>query len=195
MKHPAFKPGCYYHVFNRGNNKEKIFLREGNYRYFLKLLKKHLSPIADFYSYCLLSNHFHILLKIKDEYKLPKQIILGDKKLHQPFSNLFNAYAKAFNKENNRIGSVFQEHLKRVELDSNDYLIQLIVYINTNPNHHSVGDYKNYKFSSYKSILSKKETALKRADVLHLFDGIENFKFVHALKSNNIELLKAYLLE
>lgn len=195
MKHQPFKPGCYYHVFNRGNNKEKIFLRDGNYDYFLKLLKKHIAPVAEVYSYCLLSNHFHVVLKIKDEENLPKQISLGNKKLHQPFSNLFNAYAKAFNKENNRTGSVFQEHLKRVQIDGNDYLKKLIMYINTNPSHHFIEDYTSYKFSSYQSILSNKETALKRAEVLRLFDGIENFKYVHALKNTQIGLLKELSLE
>jgi len=48
------EPNCYCHIYNRGNNRETIFREERNYTYFLKLWKKHVSPIADTYAYSLL---------------------------------------------------------------------------------------------------------------------------------------------
>ena len=57
--------GKYYHIFNRGNNRENIFIEERNYRYFLKLCAKHITHVADTYAYCLLRNHFHFLVRIK----------------------------------------------------------------------------------------------------------------------------------
>jgi REP element-mobilizing transposase RayT len=67
MKSETFELGCYYHIYNRGNNNENIFIEEKNYSYFLQLLRKYILPVADVYCYCLLKNHFHIVLKIKDD--------------------------------------------------------------------------------------------------------------------------------
>ena len=61
-----FAQGHYYHIYNRGNNREDIFIQERNYRYFLRLYAKHIEPMADTYAYCLLRNHFHFLVRIKD---------------------------------------------------------------------------------------------------------------------------------
>ena len=62
----AMTPGQYFHIYNRGNNGEDIFLEARNYAYFLKLYQKYICPIADTYAYCLLKNHFHFLIRIKD---------------------------------------------------------------------------------------------------------------------------------
>ncbi len=89
--------GHYYHIYNRGNNKQNIFFEDQNYIYFIKLLEKHISPIAKVYAYCLLSNHFHLVLKFNDNLINPSQGL----------SNLMNAYTKAINKRFNRTGSIF----------------------------------------------------------------------------------------
>jgi REP element-mobilizing transposase RayT len=60
-------PGRYYHVLNRGNNRENLFIEERNYAYFLQLYGKYISPIADTFAYCLLRNHFHLLIRVKDD--------------------------------------------------------------------------------------------------------------------------------
>jgi len=195
MKYQPFKPSHIYHLYNRGNNKENIFKTRGNYAYFLFLVKKYLIPICDIYSYCLLPNHFHFIIKIKDINELPENIRTGVCKIYQPSSNLFNAYTKAINKEHKRTGSLFQEHLKRIKIDNEEYLRNLIVYVNTNPTHHTILNYENYKYSSYKSLLSKKPTLLKRITVLNLFEDRENFEFVHKTKKINIENLKEFILE
>ncbi|MBN1976347.1 MAG: hypothetical protein JW918_03000, partial [Anaerolineae bacterium] len=58
--------GQYYHIYNRGNNGENIFIEERNYSYFLGLYAKYIEPIADTFAYVLLRNHFHLLVRIKD---------------------------------------------------------------------------------------------------------------------------------
>jgi REP element-mobilizing transposase RayT len=58
--------GEYYHVYNRGINRERIFFEERNYGYFLQLYAQHVVPIAETYAYCLLPNHFHFLVRIRD---------------------------------------------------------------------------------------------------------------------------------
>ena len=57
--------GQYYHIYNRGNNRETLFVEDRNYRHFLRLYAKHITPVADTYAYCLLGNHFHFLVCIK----------------------------------------------------------------------------------------------------------------------------------
>lgn len=57
----------YYHIYNRGNNRENIFIQERNYDHFMRLYEKHISPIADTFAYCLLRNHFHVSLRTKSK--------------------------------------------------------------------------------------------------------------------------------
>ncbi|OUL64247.1 transposase [Flavobacterium sp. AJR] len=177
MKKDIFEAGQYYHIYNRGNNKEDIFIEEKNYNYFLEKVKKYILPIADIYAYCLLKNHFHIVLRIKDESNLSEK---SKEKIHLPFSNLFNAYSKSINKAYNRTGSLFQEHLQRNRIEDEVYLKQLIIYVHLNPLKHKFTEYfDSYLHSSYRSYLSEKLTSIDRESILELFDGLDNFKICH----------------
>ena len=162
-----------YHIYNRGINSGNIFLSDENKIYFLKLFSKYLIEKVEVYAFCLMDNHFHILIKITDE----------EKNVTQAFSNLFNAYAKAFNKQNNRTGSLFEKHFKRIKIQNEDYLRSLIQYIHLNPKHHLGIDYKSFKFSSFQSIISSKETKLARNKVVSYFDDIDNFIYCHDFKN------------
>ena len=178
--------GCYYHIYNRGINRENIFIEEDNYLYFLKLLAKHVLSLADVYSYCLLRNHFHLLVRIKSEDEIQANLsnLQSQSSLPKPsqrFSNLFNAYAKAFNKRNQRTGSLFQRPFGRVEITTNSQLIHLVTYIHQNPEKHGlVRDYRNWKHSSYQVLVRiTGDTQLKRAEVLSWFGGIKGFVVAH----------------
>ncbi len=194
MAQENFNPDNIYHVFNRGNNKENMFFEQKNYYYFLNLIEKYLLQISDIYCFCLLKNHFHILLKIKNENEIPEKY---KSKIYLPFSHLFNAYTKSINKAYNRTGSLFQEHLhKNIVLDE-EYLLQLVAYIHLNPVKHKFTDnYKNYQFSSYKDYKNNTKTFVKKQIVLDLFKDFDNFEFWHDLNKikyeeiiNEIELL------
>jgi REP element-mobilizing transposase RayT len=177
MEKDIFESGHYYHVYNRGNNKENIFIEEKNYNYFLEKMKKYLLPIADVYAYCLLKNHFHIVIRIKDKEELPEKL---KEKIHVPFSNFFNSYAKSINTAYSRTGSLFQEHLQRNRIENEAYLKQLIVYVHLNPVKHKFTEsFETYLHSSYRSYLSNKETNIDRDFILELFGGLENFKVYH----------------
>jgi len=170
--------GRYYHIFNRGNNREDIFLEERNYRHFLQLYAKHIMPIADTYAYCLLRNHFHLLVRIKDLTGFPEPVRSGNPSQH--FSNLFNAYAKAFNRAYHRTGALFQRPFGRIEITSDAYFMQVVVYIHRNPQKHGfVADFRTWPHSSYQTMLSAKPTRLQRDDVLAWFQGVEHFEDVH----------------
>ena len=168
----------YYHIYNRGNNRENIFLEERNYRHFLNLYAKHISPVADTYAYCLLRNHFHLLVRIKDLESIPEP--MRARKPSQPFSNLFNAYAKAFNRAHRRTGALFQRPFGRIEITSDAYFMQVVIYIHRNPQKHGfVDDFRAWPHSSYHTLLSTQPTRLQRDQVLAWFQGVEHFVDMH----------------
>ncbi|MBU2926858.1 oxygen-dependent coproporphyrinogen oxidase [Winogradskyella psychrotolerans] len=167
----------YYHIYNRGINSETIFQDENNMAYFLKLVSKYLSPKVNILAYCLLNNHFHFTIEVTSE----------TKEVNQAFSNLFNAYTKAYNKQNFRTGALFERPFKRKQIKDENYLKQLILYIHKNPeNHKIVEDFQTYKFSSYKSFFSEKETLISRKKlyIIQLFDTLENFRSTHSNKTS-----------
>jgi len=191
---PLLEYGKFFHIYNRGNNNENIFYEKRNYNYFLLLYEKYIYPIADTFAFCLLKNHFHLFVRIKSEGEIIKSVNLqGLKnlegfKIQNPtnqFSNLFNAYAKAINKTYNRTGALFEKRFKRKLITSVSYFLPLIYYIHFNPQKHGfTNDYRDYTYSSYKIILSKKDTRLDRQSVLKWFGSREKFKEYHAKEFN-----------
>ena len=137
-----------YHIYNRANGNELLFKTEDNYRYFLQKYDSYISLIAETYCYFLMPNHFHFLVRIKGENDLTenfKDKIRKDNHKDQTgfknlsglvsrqFSNLFNAYSKAFNKQQNRKGSLFIRPFKRKQVTDEQYLKKLVLYIHYNP--------------------------------------------------------------
>jgi REP element-mobilizing transposase RayT len=136
-------------------------------------------------------NHFHFLVKIKDadiisnlsvEYPLlnPQGFKNLEGFISQQFSNFFNAYTKAYNKMYDRKGALFLHNFKRKEVNDESYFAKLVHYIHTNPVHHGfTTQVEAWKFSSYQSYLSEKETKLKRHDALAWFGGVNAFIQAH----------------
>ena len=158
------------------------------------LYDKHIDPVADTYAYCLLGNHFHFMVRIKEaeEVEVRKPLtglntLSGVKKddiltqlASKSFSNLFNAYAQALNKQQGRRGTLFERPFRRKLVDSEQYLRQLVVYIHSNPVRHGFTDnYRDYPWSSYSTLVSTKPTKLQRNQVLDWFDGLGNFVDTH----------------
>jgi REP element-mobilizing transposase RayT len=180
-------PGHFYHIYNRGNNRENLFRENGNYEYFLRLYEKHIDPVAKTYAWVLMGNHFHLLVRMKEVGELLNLSGFGNltglevsNKLSKQFSNLFNAYTKAYNKKFNRTGALFQRTFRRLEITGEEHLRSIIIYIHKNPLRHGfTDDYKTYPWSSYGSIISIKPTRLKRDEVLGWFDEKANFIEMH----------------
>jgi len=169
------EPGKFYHIYNRGNNKENLFKESRNYSYFHDLWMKHTARVADTYAYCLLPNHFHYCVFIKEVSDVPNPIAY----INKQFSNCFNAYSKAINKAYGRTGSLFQERFKRKELPEEEDVRRLICYVHTNPLKHGIArDFRNYPYSSFSSLpVRSDEIALK---VMELFGGKDKYEKVHA---------------
>ena len=169
--------GTFYHIYNRGNNHENIFPQERNYAYFLELWWKHTSPITETWAYCLLKNHFHaaVYIKNREDQSGPK---LKDPSKY--FSNFFNAYARGVNIATKRTGALFERPFKRIPVDSTKYLMQLIVYIHQNPQKHRFAeDFCEWNYSSYHLLVSKAPTCLHRERVIQLFGSMQDFVRIH----------------
>jgi putative transposase len=182
--------GQYYHIYNRGNNRENIFFEERNYRHFLRLYAKYILPVADTYAYCLLRNHFHLLVRIKtvEEQEQTLRVLetlrvsdaFKPKRPSHEFGNLFNAYAKAINKAYTRTGSLFENPFGRIPVTSESYLVYLVTYIHQNPQKHGfVTNFQLWPYSSYHAVLSQQPTRLERDEVLAWFQGPAAFEDAH----------------
>jgi putative transposase len=181
-------PGNFYHIYNHAVGGRNLFGEPDNYEYFLFLYDKHISPVADTYSWVLMPNHFHLLVRIKDDIATATdasnltgfQNLSGLKPPHQHFSNLFNAYTKALNKRLNCRGALFERPFKRKLINSRGYLKKAVLYIHDNPIHHGFCKHPlEYPWSSYPTFLSHKRTKLNRDDVLEWFGDLPGFKNSH----------------
>lgn len=118
-------PDCFYHIYNLGINGCKIFESEENYLFFMSKFLKYLSDYVEVYSYCLMPNHFHFLVKIKSESELISvvKVLNFDKAskeglhsfssiVNKQFAKFLSSYNQAFNKVQGRhrwfVGITFQ---------------------------------------------------------------------------------------
>lgn len=214
-KQSQLQPEAMYHIFNRANGAESLFLSDENYRFFLRQVSKYISPIADTLCYCLMPNHFHFLIRIKSQFEIELVIDKWPEKssktlqgfrtleglskheaiskfLTQQFSHLFNAYTQAFNKATERKGSLFMHPYKRKQISSHSYLIKLIHYIHYNPMMAGLAETcAEWTYSSFKAIISDQNSLVRKSDVIQLFDDLDNFKHVHKKQpDDSIEFLE-----
>lgn len=192
----SLEPETFYHIFNRGNDGALIFYHQKNYVYFLKKYDAYMSNYVDTYAYCLLPNHFHLLVRVKKwndifqaaiaDFKhtsdIPPHILVSEK--HRRF---FLAYAKAINKQEDRKGSLFQKTFRRKKVSDDDYFTNLIWYIHHNPIHHQVCDKLDYPWSSYPRLLLETESKLKKVELFDWFGSKRQFVDFH---KQNIDVNK-----
>jgi REP element-mobilizing transposase RayT len=170
-----YESDCYYHIYNRGNNKERTFFKRENYSQFLSLYNKYLSDFVSTYCFVLIPNHFHLLLKINYEgedvfYTISKQ-----------FKKLCVAYTQIVNAQEGRSGNLFQRGLRRIKVSDQEYLKRLVFYIHNNPVKHGIiTDFKDYPYSSYFFIISNDITIVNVNEVLSWFSGdVRKFREYH----------------
>lgn len=179
----------FYHVYNHANGSENLFRSVGNYYFFLKRFREYIIPIAETYAFCLMPNHFHMIIRIKDEKTLIKEFegkgldlsLLISKR----FSNFFNSYAKSYNLMYRRRGSLFMRPFRVKEIKNDDYFTQLVLHIHANPVHHGfVKKIDDWPYSSYKQIISTQPTLVEREVVLKWFNGRDGFIQYHQQAPN-----------
>lgn len=182
-------PGHCYHIYNRGNNRENLFRDEDNYAYFLNRYSFYLSAYVDTFAFCMLKNHFHLLIRVKSLEQnlrgLGNLVGSGHEEIKHPnisrqFSHFFNSYSKSINKRYARTGHLFEERFRRKHIDSQEYLLNTLYYIHFNPQKHGFTDnYRNYPYSSYQSYLDKRDSLINSAMAFEWFQGINGFLDFH----------------
>jgi REP element-mobilizing transposase RayT len=135
-----FISGLYYHIYNRGNNRQSIFFQPENYLYFLRNVKRYLAPLAKVTAYCLLPTHYHMLLRVQNSeffVKHPGNETEGAKNsefsISKAMMRLSVSYTKAINKRFERVGSLFQGQFQAKPIQNYHHLLNLCVYIHANP--------------------------------------------------------------
>jgi len=122
-----FQEDYIYHIFNQGNNRQKIFFKRENYLYFLGKIKEYILPYADILAWCLMPNHFHLMVYIKEvevvtgsvsegsEGFAQSETLAGKAKtrtLNHSIGIMLRSYTNAINKQEKRSGSLFRKQTK-----------------------------------------------------------------------------------
>ena len=198
-----FRPDNYYHIYNRGNNKQDIFLEPADYFQFIKRIKiilqqdinqtrltqSSIKPLPKnsfvIIAYCLMQNHFHFLIKTKEHSGL----------VSEQFRKFFSLYAQKVNEQTGRSGSLFLKPFRRKIIINENYLQRLIFYIHYNPVYHNISKtFENYNWSSYKRVLDQKKTNLQKEKVLELFNGREGYIDFHQ-NMHDLKAIREFIIE
>ena len=180
-------PGATYHIFNRGNNHQTVFLDPADYDLFLDKIKFYLLSVSDLFAYALLPNHYHLLLRINEN--------IDATEFSRQFKRFMLSYTNLINKRENRSGNLFLNVFKRLRVTEKDYLMRLLFYIHFNPQKHKTLElFQDCDYSSYKTLVSTSPTLLKREEVLSWFDGREEFISYHKILQGE-EILKHLIME
>ncbi|NBC04387.1 MAG: hypothetical protein GVY20_11870 [Bacteroidetes bacterium] len=186
-----FSLGNIYHIYNRGNNKQQIFFENKNYHFFLKKMRNHLLSHCHLLAWCLMPNHFHWMVKIRDSYKSESDTKTPESNspivqpLNMSISTLLSSYTKAINNMYKRTGSLFQRRTKPknlspdLETDDN-YPLICFLYIHQNPLKAGlVKNLQDWKYSSYRDYSGLREGRLCNTNLtkqlLDLPTGYETF--------------------
>lgn len=186
-----FAPGNILHIYNRGNNKEKIFFDDQDRKAFLfriglclgftqeELNRENLTSLPysriritdankgnfKLHAFCLMPNHFHLLIEQSKEVSVSNFM-----------SKLCTSYSKYINKKYNRVGHVFQDKFKAVLIESNPQLMWTCSYIHMNPiKDKIVGKPSDYQWSSYNDHIGRNLQIIYRELLVQTFENQENF--------------------
>ena len=114
----------------------------------------------------------------------------------QQFKNFFIAYARAFGKQEDVKGTLFEPKFKRIWVDDETYYTRLIYYIHANPRHHGIMyDFQYYEWSSDKRMLSPQKTKLAKEKVLAWFNGVDGYIKFHQQDDIDVKGLDNYLID
>jgi len=175
-----WQQGMYYHIYNRGVNKSKLFREPTNYLYVIEKLQKY-SPVnlVSVIAYCLMPNHYHLLLR-QD----------GERPAGNVPQSIFNSYSKAYNLKYRHSGTLFEGRFRAKPIQTTSHLLHLCRYIHGNPVKDGiVADPADWPWSSYHEWIGKRESLLVDREFI-------NTQFVNELEYKDFlfQYLKSYEL-
>ena len=158
-----FKEDCTYHVYNRSN--EILFYNRDNYLFFLRKIRDHLLPYADVLSYCLMPNHFHLILTVNAEgVKYSEKKKREDMQLlSQSLGTILSSYTQALNRQIGRRGNLFAHKTKAKILNDakDDYALNCFMYVHQNPMLAKLVDkLEDWEFSSFPDYIGRRNGTL-----------------------------------
>jgi putative transposase len=128
------QPSQFYHIYNQGNNRQRIFFEVSNYDYFLTKVQAFVLPYTSVLAYCLMPNHFHFLVYTNDSSCFTKHVgSLNLQALTNGFRTLESVYAHAINKKFGWSGSLFRQRTKVKLIPDSANALTCMNYIHQNP--------------------------------------------------------------
>ena len=186
----AFVQGQYYHIYNRGAGKAKVFFNDGNYQFLLRLVKEYYQKHgATVIAYCLMPNHYHFLLRQDSGEPLSKFMQV-----------LFNAYVQALNLQQGHTGTLFEGRFKHKCVDKWEYSMVLCRYIHRNPVKAGlVTKPEDWAYSNYREWIGVRDGALVDKVFVqdHFSSADEYVKFVNDVEDEekSYEKISRYLFD
>ena len=178
--------GEYYHLYNRGNNRQPVFLERENCAFFLRQWRKYVSAACGVVGYCLMPTHYHMLVQVTAD---------GLSHCMQLFGI---SYTKAINARYHRVGALFQGSFQAKHVGRDEYLLDLSRYIHLNPVMAGlVRRAEEWEFSSFREYLGLRRGTLPTPDVvLGQLGSREDYRaFVEAYVPEDRETIAPVLWE
>jgi len=202
------KPDTTYHIFNHANGFENVFSEDDNFHFFLEKYQLYITPIAETYAYCLMPNHFHLVVRIRKQ-EVIEEIIRNknnfsnnnnfskvwnfgkvsssnienkeiEKFLSKQFSNLFSSYTQSFNKVYKRMGSLFIKNFKREAILDKEHFFNAVIYTHRNPIHHGFCTaFTEWGYSSYSETIERKSKIVEADKLIKIFGSKQQLIEAH----------------
>jgi REP element-mobilizing transposase RayT len=187
-----FIEGNFYHIYNRGNNKQLIFFQERNYEYFIGKMKKNILTHSDLIAWCLMPNHFHFLIQANsDTVSIVKEQPVKINALTEGIRILLSSYSRGIQKQEGVTGNLFQQKTRDKEVGN--YLPTVFHYIHQNPLRAGlVTRLEDYKWSSFSEYCNPAQAPkLCKKEILYQFvDVTPERLLIDSYKSISDEQIK-----
>lgn len=194
-----FEPGDTLHVYNRTNNKERLFRKSRDRIIFLDLFQKLVQPFVDPFAWTLIPNHFHFVVRTKEknqiieylsnlpeDYLTQTEISFLSGKIDTAtlvlfeFTRMMQAYTAIYNKMYDRKGNLFHRSLKRVRIKDDRQFRKVVVYVHKNAEKHKlVDDFREFQWSSWHELVGDTRFFLNRKEVYEKFGNKRAFIHAH----------------
>lgn len=187
-----------FHVYNRTNNKELLFLSPSDKRLFLNRYAVYLNPFLKTYCYNLLPNHFHFLVRVRSREEICTHLKKIKPEARKNIEQLYldgnasdehlielewirflTSYAMRFNKRHLRSGNLFYRPFKRLAVADEEYFKNAVLYIHTNAYKHRINDPGSLEWSTYRKLLLSNGNNPVHAEIFNCFNGKDNFIKMH----------------
>lgn len=187
----AYHPGHIYHIYNQGNNRQEVFLDREDYLTFLRLLRIEFAHSATLMAWCLMPNHFHLMLQVHPIGTHESQDpAIKTKTVSESLRQTLSSYTRIVNKRRGTSGSVFRQGTKHNCLDDSQAshfkdktaecsYLDCFLYIHRNPLKASlVDDLKDWEFSSYREFAGLRNGSLVDSKMVFEFLGVDREEFI-----------------